>query len=80
MRTPVVLPDLRTGDEPVRISAWLVDPGDTVAEGDRLVEVLIRGITFDVASPTDGQLTKIVRPFDALVTTGDVLAWIETTE
>ena len=53
MQTPIVLPDL--GADPVRLSVWFVDPGDQVYEGDRVVEVLSNGATFDVSSPVAGR-------------------------
>lgn len=74
---PVVLPDLRVGGEPVRVSCWLVDVGDNVALGDRLVEVLIRGATFDVSAPADGILVAIEKTVDAPVSTGEQLGLLQ---
>lgn len=76
MPTAILLPDLATDDDPVWVTAWLVDVGDVVDEGDRVVEVLTRGITFDVSAPMSGVLTRIARPIDAVVSAGDVLGWI----
>jgi len=76
MLSPVVLPDLGTETE-IRISSWLVDLGDYVEAGDRVAEVLMRGITFDVAASAAGILTEIVKPLDAVVRAGDTLGWIE---
>ena len=45
---PIIVPELRTGDETVRVSVWLVDVGQTLVAGDRVVELLAPGITFDV--------------------------------
>ena len=56
MNTPVILPDIGAG--PVVLSAWFADPGDQVFEGDRLVEVLVGGATFDVSAPATGRLTE----------------------
>ena len=77
MSHPVTLPDLQSGDEPVRVSCWLVDVGDDIDEGDRVVEVLIRGITFDVSAPAAGRLTRIEKSFDMPVVPGDILGWID---
>jgi pyruvate/2-oxoglutarate dehydrogenase complex dihydrolipoamide acyltransferase (E2) component len=52
----VVLPDLRAG--PVVLSLWFADVGEQVFEGDRLVEVLVGGASFDVAAPATGRLTE----------------------
>src|SRR5260370_34486175 len=65
MRTPIILPDL--GGSAVRLSVWFADVGDLVFEGDRLVEVLINGATFDVAAPATGRvIEKHVMPRDSL--------------
>ena len=41
MRKPILLPEL--GAAPVVLSTWFAEPGETVFEGDRLVEVLVGG-------------------------------------
>jgi pyruvate/2-oxoglutarate dehydrogenase complex dihydrolipoamide acyltransferase (E2) component len=76
MSTPILLPDLKATGDVIRISCWLAEPGDTVEEGDRIVEVLVPGVTFDVSAPTSGTLTRIEKLIDAEVTPGDVLGWI----
>lgn len=73
----IALPDLGTAPFPVRVSSWFVDPGDGVEVGDRVVEVLIRGITCDISAPATGRMDTIVKDVDALVVSGDVLAWIQ---
>jgi pyruvate/2-oxoglutarate dehydrogenase complex dihydrolipoamide acyltransferase (E2) component len=75
MQAPIVLPEL--GAAPAVLSVWFADPGDEVYEGDRLVEILVRGATFDVAAPATGRLTeKRAWPNDRL-TTGQVLGLVE---
>jgi pyruvate/2-oxoglutarate dehydrogenase complex dihydrolipoamide acyltransferase (E2) component len=56
MQADIILPDL--GAAPMFLSLWFADPGDWVFEGDRLVEVLIGGATFDVAAPATGRLAE----------------------
>ena len=78
MQTPIVLPDL--GADPVRLSVWFVDPGDRVYEGDKVVEVLSNGATFDVPSPVTGRFVeKKAHPDDRLVP-GQVLGLVEEEE
>jgi pyruvate/2-oxoglutarate dehydrogenase complex dihydrolipoamide acyltransferase (E2) component len=75
MRTPVILPDV--GASPVWLSLWFAQPGDEVFEGDRLVEVLAPGATFDVAAPVTGRLLeRLAWPRDPLVP-GQVLGIVE---
>jgi pyruvate/2-oxoglutarate dehydrogenase complex dihydrolipoamide acyltransferase (E2) component len=78
MRTPVLLPELGAGNDKLRISCWLADWGDPVDSGDRLVEVLLDGVTFDVIAEHSGILARIERSMDHEVRAGDVLGWIET--
>ena len=78
MPVPILLPDLGAADEQVRVSAWLADPGESVQAGERIVEVLISGVTFDVSAPATGRLASVEAPLSAVVSPGDVLGWIET--
>jgi pyruvate/2-oxoglutarate dehydrogenase complex dihydrolipoamide acyltransferase (E2) component len=78
MRSPVRLPDLGAGDEELRVSCWLVDLGDVVDAGDRVVEILLDGVTFDVTAEQSGTVTRIERALDSVVRPGDVLGWLET--
>ena len=73
---PITLPDLRTRGESARVSCWLVNLNDTVDAGDRLVEIILPGVTFDVSSPASGILCRIEKRFDHRVEAGDVLGWI----
>ncbi len=75
MRADVILPELGAG--PASLSVWFADLGDEVYEGDRLVEVLVGGATFDVPAPATGRLSeKRALPNDP-VRTGQVLGVVE---
>jgi len=74
--TPIVMPDAGTDDEPVRVSAWLVQPGDAITVGDRIVEVLMNGVTFDITTETAGRMARIDVPVGAAVEVGMTLGWI----
>ncbi len=74
---PISLPDLGAKDQPIRVSTWLTQIGEEVVAGDPVVEVLLKGITFDVEAPVSGQLRRIDRFENAAVVTGDVLGWLE---
>ena len=78
MQTAVRLPELGARDDEIRVSCWLVDLGDSVGAGDRILEVLIDGVTFDLAAEQSGVVTRIEKSLDAVVRTGDILGWIET--
>src|SRR5262245_53023745 len=67
MPTPVKLPDLGTAARAIRLSAWFVEPGDRVDAGDRLLEVLISGVTCDVTAPVAGVVTRLEVDIDQRV-------------
>jgi pyruvate/2-oxoglutarate dehydrogenase complex dihydrolipoamide acyltransferase (E2) component len=75
MAVPVLLPDVGTSE--VRVSIWHLQPGEPVYEGDRLVEVILPGATFDVPAPASGVLRdRLTLPGD-IVAPGQVLGTIE---
>lgn len=72
-------PDLGAAG-PMKVSAWLVNVGEAVREGDRLVELLVPGLTYDVPAPLDGWLTDIRAPMNMEVGPGEVLGVIRPSE
>jgi pyruvate/2-oxoglutarate dehydrogenase complex dihydrolipoamide acyltransferase (E2) component len=75
MRKPVILPDL--GAPAATLSVWFVRPGDSVYAGDRLVEVMIKGATFDVTSPVTGRFAETWAFPDEPLTPGQTLGIVE---
>jgi pyruvate/2-oxoglutarate dehydrogenase complex dihydrolipoamide acyltransferase (E2) component len=58
--TIIIAPEIGADDQPVRLSCWLVDVGDEVNIGDRIVELVMSGITFDISAEVSGVLSKIL--------------------
>jgi pyruvate/2-oxoglutarate dehydrogenase complex dihydrolipoamide acyltransferase (E2) component len=78
MLTEVRLPELgMNAGQPVTLSVWFADEGDEVYEGDRLVEILVNGATFDVSAPATGTLTKLIAYPDDALQPGQLLGLIE---
>ena len=73
---PVIVPELGTRQQKLRVTAWFVEPGQRVDVDEPLCEVLLPGITFAVPAPVDGVLQQVVSPVDTSVLVGDVLGWI----
>jgi pyruvate/2-oxoglutarate dehydrogenase complex dihydrolipoamide acyltransferase (E2) component len=70
----VILPDLGTSpDTPIVVSYWFAARGETVWEGERLVEVLVGPATFDVPAPATGRLVEICVREDAPILPGALL-------
>ena len=75
MGSPILMPDL--GGGPIHLSSWLVHPGEHVYEGDRIVEVLLDGATFDIPSPCTGTLLDRQALTNDLLETGQVLGHVQ---
>jgi pyruvate/2-oxoglutarate dehydrogenase complex dihydrolipoamide acyltransferase (E2) component len=75
MRKEILLPEV--GASPAVLSAWFADPGETVFEGDRLVEVLVGGATFDVSAPATGRLAEQCVLPDEPLAPGQVLGLVD---
>ena len=78
MKVPIRLPDLGTG--PVVLSFWYARAGAALFEGERLVEVLADGITFDVAAPATGRLSERLAYDGDVLTPGQTLGVMEVPE
>jgi len=59
------------------LSLWFVEEGDSVEEGERLVEVLAGAATFDISAPASGRLVERRAFPDDPVAVGQVLGYIE---
>lgn len=79
-RHDLTLPDLGLGDQPIKISVWLVDRGAQVKEGDPVLEVLAGEAVVDLPAPVDGVLLKRFVAEDEPVQVGQRLAVIESEE
>ncbi|MCH8923955.1 MAG: biotin/lipoyl-binding protein [Planctomycetes bacterium] len=75
-RTPLTLPDLDMGEIPITVSLWLVEPGERVIEGDRVVEILAGAATVDLPAPTSGVLVEVLVDEDDRVKVGQTLGYI----
>ena len=69
----ITVPDIGAGDLRVQVCSWLAQLGETVHEGDRIVELSLPGLTFDINSPADGQLIAMEKTTGDEVREGDVL-------
>jgi pyruvate/2-oxoglutarate dehydrogenase complex dihydrolipoamide acyltransferase (E2) component len=75
MRTEILLPDLQAG--PATLCTWFAEVGEWVFEGDRLVEVLVDGATFDVPAPVTGRLVEKHALYNDPLLPGQVLGAVE---
>ena len=75
-RTPLTLPELGMGQTPITVSLWLVEPGERVIEGDRVVEILAGAATVDLPAPTSGILAEVLVDEEEAVRVGQTLGYI----
>lgn len=73
----VLLPPLAPGVEKASVSYWHKNIGDSVKEGDDLVELVTDKATFNMSSPASGVLKEIAASEGSEVKVGDVLGRIE---
>ena len=70
----LVVPELGIDGVPLSLSLWLVQEGDAVQQGDRVVELLAGGVTIDLVAPASGRLVRQFVEEDEQVAAGTVLA------
>ena len=75
--TQILLPELGEGIESAVVSSWLYKEGDTVKEGDDLVELVTDKATFNVSATVSGNLKQILIPEGKDVKIGAPLAVIQ---
>jgi len=70
----VRMPQIALGDEEMTVVAWHRRPGESVEEGQPLLEVETEKATMDVESPFSGRLAKQLCAAGDLVAAGQVIA------
>ena len=77
-RHALILPELGAGKMPVTVSLWLVQPGEEVTVGDRLLEVCFGAASVDLPAPASGRLVETFVAEDDVLTVGQVLGIVES--
>ncbi len=72
----LTLPDLGAGPFPVTASVWLVEIGEEVSQGDRVLEVCFGAASVDLPAPADGVLMETLVAEDDVLTVGQTLGVI----
>ena len=75
--TDIKLPPLAEGVDRASVSYWFKQPGDTVNEGEELVELVTDKATFSMPSPVSGKVKKLLASEGDSVTVGQAIATIE---
>ncbi|MCX7112369.1 MAG: 2-oxoglutarate dehydrogenase complex dihydrolipoyllysine-residue succinyltransferase [Proteobacteria bacterium] len=78
MSIQVTVPNLPESVQDATLSEWHKQPGDTVSMGETLVELETDKVVLDVPAPQDGVVTQHLRHKGDVVTSGEMLAIIES--
>ncbi len=75
-----LLPELGENVASATVTSWLKSVGDTVAQGEPLLEVMTEKINAEVESPFAGVLVEVVKDVDDDVLPGTVVARFEVAD
>jgi 2-oxoglutarate dehydrogenase E2 component (dihydrolipoamide succinyltransferase) len=74
----VVVPQLSESVSEATLLTWKKQPGSAVEADEILIEVETDKVVLEVPAPASGVLTEIVKPDGSLVTSGELIAKIDT--
>ena len=76
--TDVVVPQLSESVSEATLLTWKKKPGEAVQADEILIEVETDKVVLEVPAPTSGVLSEIVKGDGSMVTSGEILARIDT--
>ena len=76
--TEVVVPQLSESVSEATLLTWKKQPGEAVSADEILIEVETDKVVLEVPAPASGVLAEIVKPDGSTVTSGELLAKIDT--
>ena len=76
MAVEIRVPDLGKDVEEATILQWRVKEGDTIAEGDVLLELATGKVDTEITAPAGGTVLKILRGDGEVVRAGEVIGFI----
>ena len=76
--TDVVVPQLSESVSEATLLTWKKKPGEAVQADEILIEVETDKVVLEVPAPASGILSEIVKGDGSMVTSGEVLARIDT--
>jgi pyruvate/2-oxoglutarate dehydrogenase complex dihydrolipoamide acyltransferase (E2) component len=73
----IKLPHLAEGVDKASVSYWFKQPGDTVKNGEELVELVTDKATFSMPSPVEGKIKRLLVTEGESARVGQTIAIIE---
>jgi len=80
MKLRIKMPDLSANEAEIKITQWLVEPGQHVKRGDPLLEVETDKAVMDVEAIATGVLIETCAAAGENVTVGQIIAVLEVPE
>ena len=77
---PIIMPQLGESIAEANVINFLVKPGDTIEEGQDLIEVETNKASMAVTSPCGGKVEKFTAQLNESYIVGAILGQIETTD
>src|SRR5438270_6058648 len=78
MQVEVKVPQLSESVSEATLVAWRKKPGEAVKRDENLIDVETDKVVLELPAPADGVLAKIVKNDGESVTSGEVIAMIDT--
>ena len=78
MRIEVKVPQLPESVAEATLVNWHKKPGDGVARDENLIDIETDKVVLELPAPVDGVIAEIVKQDGATVTSGDIIAVIDT--
>jgi 2-oxoglutarate dehydrogenase E2 component (dihydrolipoamide succinyltransferase) len=78
MRIEVKVPQLPESVAEATLVNWHKKPGDGVARDENLIDIETDKVVLELPAPADGVIVEIVKPDGTTVTSGDIIAVIDT--
>jgi 2-oxoglutarate dehydrogenase E2 component (dihydrolipoamide succinyltransferase) len=78
MRIEVKVPQLPESVAEATLVSWHKKPGDGVSRDENLIDVETDKVVLELPAPADGVIVELVQPDGATVTSGEVIAVIDT--
>ncbi len=79
MQIEVKVPQLSESVAEATLVTWHKQEGQSVKRDENLIDVETDKVVMELPAPADGVIVKIIRPDGALVTSGEIIAMLDTT-
>jgi 2-oxoglutarate dehydrogenase E2 component (dihydrolipoamide succinyltransferase) len=78
MDIEIKIPQLSESVSEATLLEWKKQPGEAVQEGENLIDIETDKVVLELPAPQSGVLSKIIKPSGEKVTSGEVIALLDT--